>query len=118
MTLHVSDDSEIDNFNSTHIHNLSDHQTSPGWCYVIAIIRLRSNSLLLGGGQPAGERHRGDREQEPAAAHAHHAVPEPANAEHQSAHHVPERRHRCRRQWGAGSLPRGRQERRDGWMGG
>lgn len=97
---------------------------------MITIISLRFHlaPLLLlppllaspgkGGGQPAGERHRGDREQEPAAAHAHHTVPEPANAEHQPAHHVPEWRHRRRRQRRAGPLPRGRQEGRDGWVDG
>lgn len=65
-----------------------------------------------GGGEPAGERHRGDREQEPAAAHVDHPVSEPANAEHQPPHHVPERCHRRRRQRGAGPLPRGM----DGWI--
>lgn len=69
---------------------------------------------LTGGGEPAGERHRGDREQKPAAAHIDHAVPEPADAEHQPPHHVPQRGHRRRCQRGPGPLPRGT----DGGMGG
>lgn len=43
---------------------------------------------------------------------------EPANAEHQPPHHVPQRGHRRRRQRGAGPLPRGMEGRMDegqGW---
>lgn len=36
----------------------------------------------LGGGESVGECHWGDREQEPAAAYADHAVPDTADAEH------------------------------------
>lgn len=50
-------------------------------------------SLFPGGGKPAGECHRGDREQEPTTAHLDHPVSEPADAEHQPPHHVPQRGH-------------------------
>lgn len=76
------------------------------------ILAVNDSASLPGGGEPAGERHRGDREQEPAAAHADHAVPEPADAEHQPPHHVSQRCHRRGRQRRAGSLPGGT----DGWV--
>lgn len=60
-----------------------------------------------GGGKPAGERHRGDREQELTTTHIDHPVSEPADAEHQPPHHVPQRSHRRRCQRGAGPVPRG-----------
>lgn len=67
----------------------------------------QSSPHLAGGGKPAGERHRGDREQEPAATDVDHSVSEPADAEHQPPHHVPQWGHRRRCQRGAGPLPRG-----------
>ena len=62
-----------------------------------------------GGGEPAGERHRGDREQEPAAADADQPVSEPADAERQPPDHVPQRGGGRRRQRGSGPLPGGRE---------
>lgn len=60
-----------------------------------------------GGGEPAGERHRGDWKQEPAAAHTHHAVPDTTDAEYQPAHHVLKRRDRRCCEWRPCSLPGG-----------
>lgn len=60
-----------------------------------------------GGGKPTGERHRSDREQELTTTHTDYPVSEPADAEHQPPHHVPQRCHRRRCQRGAGPVPRG-----------
>ena len=75
-------------------------------------------SSAPGGGQPAGERHRGHREQEPAAEDADQPVPEPADAERQPPDHVPQRGGGRGRQRGAGPLPGGREGRGEGGGGG
>lgn len=60
-----------------------------------------------GGGEPAGERHRGDWKQELAAAYTHHTVPDTPDAEHQPAHHVLKWRDRRCCEWRPRSLPGG-----------
>ena len=62
------------------------------WCSASVIVLW----VGAGGGEPVGERNRGDWEQEPTAAHTDHAVPDTTDAEHQPAYHVPQWRHwRC-----------------------